>query len=470
MIRIDNISIRNKLVLIQVFTSLVVLSIFFMIFIITDIKNYKERKVKSVTGIAHVIGINSIPTLQFQDNEAARDILSELRDVAPEIRYAYITDDSGNVFAGYSRQDMDSSHTPNVLKGKTSQFTDEFLYVTDDIRIGNELIGKVSLELELTELKEIEKAKYSMAITLILASLVFSFVIAHVVQLYISRRLLNFVDTMKAVGQTGDYSIPIADKGKDEISSVIQVFNKLMQQVRENQQRKDEFIGIASHELKTPLTSVKGYLELLNIVEDRQPNKQCVDKALEGVDKLERLIKDLLDVSKIQSGQLQLNISGFDINALINETINSMQMVSADHKIVRADNLNSQIIFADRQRIEQVLINLLSNAIKYSPGENKVIVSAEKNSESLVIRVRDYGIGIEQEEMSDIFERFYRTKDSSIHISGFGLGLYICRDIVTRHKGKIWVEKENKGSSFYFSLPAESTLGENIYNTKYSEA
>jgi signal transduction histidine kinase len=147
-----------------------------------------------------------------------------------------------------------------------------------------------------------------------------------------------------------------------------------------------------------------------------------------------------------------------------------MQMVSADHKIVRADNLNSQIIFADRQRIEQVLINLLSNAIKYSPGENKVIVSAEKNSESLVIRVRDYGIGIEQEEMSDIFERFYRTKDSSIHISGFGLGLYICRDIVTRHKGKIWVEKENKGSSFYFSLPAESTLGENIYNTKYSEA
>jgi signal transduction histidine kinase len=100
-----------------------------------------------------------------------------------------------------------------------------------------------------------------------------------------------------------------------------------------------------------------------------------------------------------------------------------------------------------------VLVNLLSNAIKYSPGKSAVHISCKKNDEVLIIQVRDYGIGIPGDEQQKIFDRFYRTKDSSVHISGFGLGLYICRDIVIRHKGKIWVEREKEGSSFYFSLP-----------------
>jgi signal transduction histidine kinase len=108
---------------------------------------------------------------------------------------------------------------------------------------------------------------------------------------------------------------------------------------------------------------------------------------------------------------------------------------------------------ADKQRIEQVLFNLLSNAVKYSPGEKKVIVSSTKTDGELVIKIRDFGIGVLKEEQLNIFERFYRSKDTSIHISGFGLGLYICMDIIKRHGGKMWVESEKKGSSFYFSLP-----------------
>ncbi|HMI79776.1 MAG TPA: ATP-binding protein [Ferruginibacter sp.] len=160
-----------------------------------------------------------------------------------------------------------------------------------------------------------------------------------------------------------------------------------------------------------------------------------------------------MDVSKIQSGQLQLNITAFDINELIDETIASMQMISPSHRISRENDPGPQMVFADRQRIEQVLINILSNAVKYSPGENKVVVSTSNNGTELVVKVRDYGIGIPQEELTDIFKRFYRTKNSSVHISGFGLGLYICRDIMQRHNGKIWVEREEKGSSFYFVLP-----------------
>jgi len=262
---------------------------------------------------------------------------------------------------------------------------------------------------------------------------------------------------MKKVSKTGEYEKLLTDEGKDEIAILIQVFNKLMLQIKENQQKKDEFIGIASHELKTPLTTLKGYIEMLDMMEQEPLKKQFVEKATSNVRKLERLIKDLLDVSKIQSGQLQLEMKEFNINELLTETVNAVQMVS-NHKIIRQDKLKDEMIYGDRQRIEQVLLNILSNATKYSPGENTVIIDSEKTDKELLIKIRDFGIGVTRDEQLNIFERFYRSKGTSVHISGFGLGLYICRDIIRRHHGKIWVESAEKGSVFIFSLPLKHSL------------
>ena len=437
----------------QVFTSVMVLSIVFAVFVITDLRSYKQRKVDSMISLAQVIATNNISTLQFQDDDAAKQILAELHNVAPEIIHAGITDTKGNLFASYTKPGADSFHVPPVLDGKRFVFAGEELFVSSPIVNNNDTIGQVFLQVELSELQQIKQYKYELAAILLLVALVFSFLIAVVIQSYISKRLLYLVNSMKRVSKTGDYDKPIADNGKDEISTLIKVFNKLMDHVKQSQQRKDEFIGIASHELKTPLTSIKGYMDLLNIMEDQQPKKQFVQKALENVNKLEDLIKDLLDVSKIQTGQLELNLKEFNINCLLNETIAAVQMVSANHEITRTDHLHDIIILADRQRIEQVLVNLLSNAIKYSPGEKKVIVDSKISDKKLIVKVRDFGIGIPKEEQSNIFERFYRTKSISIHISGFGLGLYICRDIIKRHSGEIWVEARDKGSAFYFSLP-----------------
>jgi signal transduction histidine kinase len=196
---------------------------------------------------------------------------------------------------------------------------------------------------------------------------------------------------------------------------------------------------------------------MLNMMEQEPTKKQFVEKAMLNVNKLERLIRDLLDVSKIQSGQLQLEMKEFNMNDLLTETVNAVQMVSSP-RIIREDKLQNEIIYGDRQRIEQVLLNLLSNAVKYSPGENKVIIDSEKTDEELLIKIRDFGIGVTIEEQTHIFERFYRSKDTSVHFSGFGLGLYICRDIIIRHCGKIWVEKANPGSVFIFSLPLQHSL------------
>jgi signal transduction histidine kinase len=192
---------------------------------------------------------------------------------------------------------------------------------------------------------------------------------------------------------------------------------------------------------------------MLKTMEDQPPKKQFVESAFKNVLKLEDLVKDLLDVSKIESGQLQLEMAKFDLSQLLDETVASAQMMSMNHTIVRKDDIEEEIVYGDRKRIEQVLINLLSNAVKYSPGEKEVFVNMKKNEKEVTVQIRDFGIGIPEEEHSLIFDRFYRTKGSSVHISGFGLGLYICRDIITRHKGKIWIESMKKGTVFNFSLP-----------------
>ena len=457
MLNLRDISIKNKLILMQVFTSLLVLSIVFGVFIFTDINSYKQRKVESMMSLAQVIGTNSISTLQFDDPDAAMQMLHDLHNVSPEIVHATIFNNKGEIFAHYSKPGLDSFRIKDILKQRKFLFSGHELFVSSPITNNNEVIGKVYLDVELSELQQTKEYKLELAAILLIIALLFSFLVALGVQTYISKRLLKLVSTMKKVSKTGDYAEPLADEGKDEIATLIQVFNKLMQQIKENLQKKDEFIGIASHELKTPLTTIKGYIEMLNMMEQEPTKKQFVEKAMMNVNKLERLIRDLLDVSKIQSGQLQLEMKEFNMHDLLRETVNAVQMVSAP-RIILEDKLQNEIIYGDRQRIEQVLLNLLSNAIKYSPGENKVIIDSEKTDKELLIKIRDFGIGITKEEQTNIFERFYRSKNTSVHISGFGLGLYICRDIITRHYGKIWVETADRGSIFIFSLPLKHSL------------
>ena len=457
MFNLRDISIKNKLILMQVFTSLLVLSIVFGVFIFTDINSYKQRKVESMMSLAQVIGTNSISTLQFDDPDAATQMLHDLHNVSPEIVHATIFNNRGEIFAHYSKPGLDSFRIKDILKQRKFLFSGHELFVSSAITNNNEVIGKVYLDVELSELQQTKEYKLELAAILLIIALLFSFLVALGVQTYISKRLLKLVSTMKKVSKTGDYAEPLTDEGKDEIATLIQVFNKLMQQIKENLQKKDEFIGIASHELKTPLTTIKGYIEMLNMMEQEPTKKQFVEKAMMNVNKLERLIRDLLDVSKIQSGQLQLEMKEFNMHDLLRETVNAVQMVSAP-RIILEDKLQNEIIYGDRQRIEQVLLNLLSNAIKYSPGENKVIIDSEKTDKELLIKIRDFGIGITKEEQTNIFERFYRSKNTSVHISGFGLGLYICRDIITRHYGKIWVETADRGSIFIFSLPLKHSL------------
>ncbi|MEO5646784.1 MAG: PAS domain-containing protein, partial [Chitinophagaceae bacterium] len=237
------------------------------------------------------------------------------------------------------------------------------------------------------------------------------------------------------------------------------------------EQKKDEFISIASHELKTPITSLKGIAYVLKTLAGQQEDSQ-VSKLLNTMDsqlsKLTKLISDLLDVNKIEGHHLQLNKEDFDFKDMVKETVESVQHTSPQHSLVIESN-ESVIFNGDKLRLEQVITNLLTNAVKYSPNAEKVIISYDITDDNIVVSVQDFGIGIERENITKLFERFYRV-NNALRFGGLGLGLYISAGIIKSHNGNFWIESEvGKGSTFYFLLPRnKSQQGKNIQTDNYS--
>lgn len=232
---------------------------------------------------------------------------------------------------------------------------------------------------------------------------------------------------------------------------------KLYDEIQKLNAKKDEFIGLASHELKTPVTSLKGYLQIFerNLGEKDQ-NKRFINKAVQQVNKLSALISDLLDVSKIETGKLPLEFTNYSLKHQVKEVIELMQYSSKSHQLNFNTNEDEVMVTADKQRIEQVIINLISNAIKYSPDGKEVNISLSQAAGKAIVSVQDFGIGINKDQQERIFSRFYRVDELATHISGLGIGLYISKEIISRHNGKMTVESDlNKGSTFIFEIPLE---------------
>lgn len=236
------------------------------------------------------------------------------------------------------------------------------------------------------------------------------------------------------------------------------VLLKEIENRKEAEHKKDEFISIASHELKTPLTSIKGYLQLLERSIDKGNTvtiKGQLTKVQRQVEKLNNLIADLLDISKIESGELKFNKKYFSMDDLVKSIVEITQQTNPDF-IVSVAGCAGQKFFGDEMRIEQVLTNFFTNAIKYSPGTHSIDVTIKVCDKRLYVSVKDYGIGISADHLKNIFNKFYRVEETSLRFQGLGIGLYISRQIIERHEGQIGVySKPGEGSEFYFYLPIQ---------------
>ena len=250
------------------------------------------------------------------------------------------------------------------------------------------------------------------------------------------------------------FSPVLGDDG--EVAIVAGSTRDVTERVLQDRQ-KDEFLGVVSHELKTPVTSVKAYVQVLQ----RRLSKEGLTEAVAHlgkidtqINKLTTLIGDLLDVTKIEGGKLQFHETDFALDDQVAESVEEVQRTAERHTII-CDGAANAIVHGDRDRIGQALVNLLTNAVKYSPEEKTILVTTTTDGSTVTVSVKDSGIGISADQTPHVFEQFYRAANAQEGaVGGLGLGLYIASEIVQRHSGKIWVESvAGRGSTFAFSLP-----------------
>jgi two-component system phosphate regulon sensor histidine kinase PhoR len=275
--------------------------------------------------------------------------------------------------------------------------------------------------------------------------------------------LLNTVTVNSSLLRRALHNNPQTDEARDEEHTAIVVLQDVTP-LKEAERLKDEFIAIAAHELKTPMAAVKGFTEMLTrgpASELGSPLEDWQREALDAIDiattRLVELTNDLLDVARLQADRLELRREPTDLVALTRRVSRRMQITTQRHKLIIESSEDYVVANIDPPRIEQVLNNLLSNAIKYSPegGNVSIHISACPNKAHALISIRDSGIGIPKEQQSKLFSRFVRADNARDRsIGGTGLGLYLCREILARHGGRIWLESQlNQGSEFTVELP-----------------
>jgi two-component system phosphate regulon sensor histidine kinase PhoR len=275
-------------------------------------------------------------------------------------------------------------------------------------------------------------------------------------------RIIHGVEQIRS----GDLNTPLAHPSNDEIGLVAGAINELVEklkadivQLKKLEQVRSQFLGNVSHELRTPLFAVQGYLEtLLNgAMEDPEVNRSFLRKAQENLDRLNTLLEDLINISQIESGEMKMSFRYFRVNEFLDAAVKDSESMAAQYEVLlrlETGTAPADEAYGDRDRLRQVMSNLISNAIRYNKRGGEVVIRSEKLSAGIKITVKDTGVGIPEEHLTRIFERFYRVdSDRSRSLGGTGLGLAIVKHIVDAHGSRMLVESHTgEGSTFQFEL------------------
>ena len=412
-----------------------------------QIRNYKKNgelfwnelymsPVKNKQGhISHFIGVqNDITARKYAEEELFQQKLSMEKQIEEKTKdlkdsEAFLTSIIQTVREGLLVLDPDFK----VLSAN-SHFLKTFK-VTERDTIGNQLYDLGNHQWDIPQLKEL------LLKILPTNNPVVDFEVEHDFP-YIGRKLMLL----------NAFRIELEGQYKDQILLAIEDITDR----KEIERRKDDFLSIASHELKTPLTTIKGYIQSLERTLSKDASEKfsnTLSKVSSYVDRLNGLITDLLDVSRIQTGNLELHRAEFDFDLVVQEAVESMQLSTATHKL-KLEGATKSVILGDETHIIQVINNLLSNAIKYAPDNKEILIHISNVSEYVKLAVTDSGVGISLEDQKKVFDRFFRVGETQKKFPGMGLGLYICAQIIKSHNGTLWVESnKGKGSTFSFTLP-----------------
>jgi signal transduction histidine kinase/DNA-binding response OmpR family regulator len=505
MFNVQNYSISKKLTWMNMLVSAAALLLACGGFCAYDLYSFRDALVRNVSIQAQIIGDNTASALLFDDPHSAEKTLSAL-DANRHLMYAQIYAHDGQPFAAYWRERAGQTLPPPVIPSGQTQihwFRGGHLGLARSIIFEGKPRGIVYIRSDLGAMNDRLKSYAVIIVVVFLASLVVALLISRISQRVISEPVMQLAQTVRIVSQEKNYSIRAATTtNRDEVSTLIESVNEMLEQIQQRDsalgrahdelerrvqerttqlavankeldlrnreveratQMKSKFLASMSHELRTPLNAIVGFSDLLGDEIPGQLNdkqKRFVNHIKQGAGHLLQLINDILDLSKIEAGQLELRCEQFLVKDALPEVLSTIRPLAMAKDIQVQQKLRTdQSVYADRVRFKQILYNLLSNAVKFTPKGGRIEVDCFESENQVCLSVTDTGVGIRQEDQKVVFEEFRQVEGSRHEVNeGTGLGLAITKRLVEQQGGKISLTSEpGKGSRFTFTLPVGNT-------------
>ncbi len=459
---------------------LILIAIFVLSFFVSvRLRDYYEEKISErLLSNAFLLSESLRPVLLDKDQRAIQQNIGEIAS-GLKARITII-DSKGEVLADSQKDsDLMESHSDRLEviravqsgSGQSIRFSDtlgyNMKYVALSVKDDDNLIGIIRLAMPLAEIESQIRVIYRVVLAGGGVAALFALVIGY----FISKSIASPISQMQEIAghlSRGDFSRRVDIKSKDELGALARSLNKMADELQlkiDNLKAADkvrtDFVANVSHELKTPLTSIKGFVETLEdgALDDKENAKKFISIIKKHTEGLNNIVNDLLSLSELELGKDRVAKSKFNLKDLIDEVVLGFGHAFSvkKQKVDLEFKDDDFVIEADRMKIEQVLVNVIDNAIKYTKEEGEILVSLYKKGDSFIITIKDNGIGIPKEHLSRIFERFYRVdKGRSRQFGGTGLGLSIVKHIVLLHSGTINIQSEpDLGTQVQISLPRE---------------
>jgi len=483
--RFQDLSIKAKLVSIQLFTTLFILVFFLAFYFYSQNQQYEKQTFSRLSSLSEILGSNSVSALLFFDNDAAEEVLVSL-GTQTDIMNAALYDQAGDVFARYNRQGT-SEYSFGDMASETQLVEETFFILTKKILVDDTLVGWIALRLDSNTRRTEVVATIWQALAWFLVGLLIIALLSIRAQRPISESIRALASSARKIRDEHDYDIRVHADSKDEIGELVTSFNDMVEKIRNNEMHledlvaertaelesakiraeesdhlKSAFLASMSHELRTPLNSIIGFTGILlqGIAGPLSPEQTKQLGMVKGsAAHLLDLINDILDISKIESGRVEVYEESFKVDILLVMAVSSLRPFAEKKGLRLKLNIENDLpkLNSDKRRLEQILINLINNAIKFT-NEGEITINCYLKERDLQIDVIDTGIGISEHDMAHIFETFRQIDTGLDRVKeGSGLGLAISQKLSALLGGSISVTSElGVGSTFSVVLPIKS--------------